>query len=309
MTEPQERSILEPRILFPFILITLIWSSTWIVIRDQLGVVPPTWSIAYRFIVAGAAMFALVLWRREPLRLSRSGWMIAVAMGLFQFCFNFNFVYRAEAYIASGLVAVLFALLVVPNAAMGRIFLGQKVTNAFVLGSGIAIAGVGLLFANEHRGGDSDAVALGVVLTLFGVLGASVANVIQASKTAKAQPMLTVLAWSMLIGAGIDASWALATSGPPVIDMRPGYLLGVAYLGIMGSTLTFPLYFNIIRAIGPGKAAYSSVLIPIFAMAISTVFEGYRWSGLAIAGSALALIGLVIAMRAKRAPAAPLSPE
>lgn len=302
MTQPQERSLLEPRIFFPFMLVTLIWSSTWIVIRDQLGFVPPSWSVVYRFVVAAAAMFTIVLIRRQPLRLDRTGWIIAGAMGLFQFCLNFNFVYRAEAFIASGLVAVIFALLIVPNAVLGWLFLKKPVSLSFILGSMVAIVGVALLFANEHGGGDSHAVVMGVALTLCGVVSASIANVIQASDAAKAQPILSVLAWSMLIGAVIDALWAFATVGPPVIDMRPAYLAGVAYLGIMGSALTFPLYFGVVREIGPGRAAYSSVLIPIIAMALSTVFEGYHWTAFAIAGSVLALLGLVIAMRAKAAP-------
>lgn len=296
----QEHSILEPRILFPFILVTLIWGSTWIVIRGQLGVVPPSWSVVYRFVVAAAAMFVIVAVRRQPFTLNRTGWMIAAAMGLTQFCLNFNFVYRAEGYIASGLVAVVFALLMVPNAVLGWLFLKKPVSRNFIIGSTIAILGVALLFANEHSGGDGGAVVLGVALTLCGVLSASTANVIQASDAARVQPILTVLAWSMLIGAAIDAAFALATVGPPVMDTSPAYLAGVAYLGIMGSALTFPLYFGVVRDIGPGRAAYSSVLIPIIAMGLSTIFEGYHWTGFAVAGSALALIGLIIAMRARK---------
>jgi len=63
--------------------------------------------------------------------------------------------------------------------------------------------------------------------------------------------------------------------------------------------LTFPLYFGVVRAIGPAKAAYSSVIIPVIAMLLSTLFEGYRWTPLAISGSVLALTGLVLALRAK----------
>jgi drug/metabolite transporter (DMT)-like permease len=55
------------------------------------------------------------------------------------------------------------------------------------------------------------------------------------------------------------------------------------------------------RAVGPGKAAYSSVLVPILAMVFSTLFEGYRWSTLALAGGATALAGLVIALRSRAA--------
>jgi len=138
-----------------------------------------------------------------------------------------------------------------------------------------------------------------VVLTVGGILGASIANVIQASEAARRQPMLTVLAWAMLLGAAIDAAFSAALYGPPQFDPRWSYAAGVAYLALLGSVVTFPLYFNLIRALGPGRAAYNSVLVPIVAMLLSTVFEGYRWGALALAGSVVALAGLVIALRAR----------
>ena len=84
-----------------------------------------------------------------------------------------------------------------------------------------------------------------------------------------------------------------------VIEWRSGYLFGIAWLGIAGSVVTFPLYFQLIQRVGPGRAAYSSVLIPVIAMLISTLFEDYRWSTLSAAGAVLAVAGMVIALRAK----------
>jgi drug/metabolite transporter (DMT)-like permease len=111
--------------------------------------------------------------------------------------------------------------------------------------------------------------------------------------------MIPLLAWAMLFGAGVDALLSWALYGPPQFEPRWGYVAGIAYLAILGSVVTFPLYFNLVRALGPGRAAYNSVLVPIIAMLLSTLFEGYRWSTLAIAGSVVALIGLVIALRAR----------
>ncbi|MCH3776182.1 DMT family transporter, partial [Campylobacter jejuni] len=81
---------------------------------------------------------------------------------------------------------------------------------------------------------------------------------------------------------------------------RAAYLIGTLYLGVVASAVAFTLYFGILRVIGPAKAAYSSVIVPVIAMLLSTLFEGYRWSALAVAGSALAMLGLVIALRARR---------
>jgi drug/metabolite transporter (DMT)-like permease len=112
-----------------------------------------------------------------------------------------------------------------------------------------------------------------------------------------------MLAWGMTYGAVCDAAVALIMFGPPSFDPRPGYWIGLLYLGVFASALAFTFYFGIIRIVGPGKAAYSSVLVPVIAMAFSTAFEGYHWSRLAVAGGALALTGLVIALRSRAAPA------
>ena len=112
------RGFVDARVLVPFLLITLIWGSTWIVIKDQLGTVPPAWSVSYRFLMAAAVMFAMARLSGASLRLGRGGHAPALALGVLQFVLNYNFVYAAELHITSGLVAVVFALLVVPNAAL-----------------------------------------------------------------------------------------------------------------------------------------------------------------------------------------------
>lgn len=289
-------------VLLPFAIVTLIWGSTWIVIRDQLGTVPPTWSVSYRFAIAGVAMIAWALIRRDSLRLDARGWGFAAALALAQFCLNFNFVYRAEMYITSGLVAVVFAILLVPNAILARIFLGQRMGKQLLVGSVIAVAGIALLFVHEAREGTASAGAVltGIGITLLGVMSASAANIMQGTETSKRYPMASMLGISMLLGALGNALWAWTTVGVPVIEMRLGYIAGLLYLGIAASAVAFFLYFNVIRVIGPAKAAYSGVIVPVIAMIFSTIFEGYRWSPLALGGGALAMVGLVIALRARR---------
>jgi drug/metabolite transporter (DMT)-like permease len=296
------RGFRDPKVLFSFALIILIWGSTWIVIKDQLGPVPPTWSVTYRFLIAGAAMFAYAYAAGAPLRMNLRGHLLAAAFGVPQFVLNFNFVYAAELYVTSGLVAVVFALLMVPNSALAWIFLKHRMTGRFVLGSLIACAGVALLFVQEMRSSPATPreVAVGIGLTLLGVLSASASNVLQAGAAMKARPVATNLAWGMFYGVIGNALLAFLWFGPPVFEARAGYWIGLVYLGLFASAAAFTLYFGIMRAVGPGKAAYSSLVIPIVAMAISTVAEDYRWSLLAAAGGALALAGMVIALAAGR---------
>ncbi|WP_397590951.1 DMT family transporter [Sphingorhabdus sp.] len=298
----EEPGFLTPRVWIPFMVTSLIWGSTWLVIRDQLGTVPATWSVTYRLIVAAIGMILLAIVMRQPLKIDRPmvGW--TMLLGMLQFGMNYNFVYTAEHYITSGLVAVVFALLIVPNAVLAKYWLRRPIGGAFILGSAIACVGVGLLMLQEYRAApmSGSEILLGLLLVMCAVATASVANVLQVTPKIARYPTITILAWSMFWGSVANATFAFVMDGPPVIDMRPGYIVGLLYLSIIGSVVTFPLYFRLIHDIGPGKAAYTGVIIPVLAMLLSTIFEGYVWSTLALAGSALAMLGLIVAMQAPK---------
>jgi drug/metabolite transporter (DMT)-like permease len=303
MNSALQPKFLSARVLVPFLIVTLIWGSTWIVIKGQLGVVPASWSVTYRFIIAGLTMLGYAAIRGESLKIDRSGLVFGGFLGLAQFVFNFNFVYHAEQFVTSGLVAVIFALLFVPNAIFSRLFLGTRMSARFILGSCLSVAGIAILFINEARGDSASQAATlaGIGFTLCGVVSASIANVMQATERARAYPMATMLGWSMLFGAAVDGLYAWLTSGPPIVDPEPAYFAGIAYLGVVASAFAFSLYFQTIRDIGPARASYSSVLIPVIAMAFSTAFEGFYWTGLAALGSGIALVGMIVALGGKAA--------
>jgi drug/metabolite transporter (DMT)-like permease len=305
VTEPQP-SFLSPRIFFPFLIVTLIWGSTWFVIRGQIAEVPASWSVTYRFLLGGITMLGVAMFNRQRIAFTVPELRFAALIGCLQFTFNFNLVYEAEHHVTSGLVAVIFALLVVPNAVLGRIFLGDSFSRRFIIGSALALVGVALLFIHEVRADPAGAedTLLGVGLTLAAVMTASVANVAQAGKRARALPMMSLIGWSMLFGAMINAFWSWITVGPPVIGHSLGFYLGLGYLAVAASAVTFTLYFGLVRVIGPGKAGFSNVLIPVIAMAISTLFEGYRWAPMPAIGGIIVLIGMTIALAPARRQAA-----
>ena len=290
-------------VAIPFAIFTMIWGSTWIVIVDQLGEVPPQWSVAYRFVIAATAMTAVALWKGESLKLPPGALAAAAFLGLAQFSINFNAVYLAEQHITSGVVATFFALLVIPSTLLAWIFLGQRPTPRFLWSSAVAIAGIAMLFLHEFRQHSARPAELiaGLGFTLAGMIAASGANVFQARPKVRRFPLFSLLAWSMAIGAFINIVFAAAAAGAPTIETRPGYWLGLVYLALPASVLTFSLYYPVVRKIGPAKAAYSSVLVPIIAMALSTWFEGYRWTPLAATGAVLALGGMVGALSRPRA--------
>ena len=292
---------LTPRSIAVFVLLALVWGSTWLVIKDQISAVPSAWSVVWRFSVAATVMIGFALLRGERLRLTRSEQAVAIAMGVFQFSVNFQLIYRSEHYLTSGLVAVVFALMIVPNAVLARLVLGAVLTRRFMAGSAIALTGIGLLMLHEYRIAPlNSGVTTGVLLVTGAIFSVSVGNLLQATQTARGVPVVSLMAWGMFWGVVASAGYAIFSVGAPVLDPRPAYLAGIAYLGIVGSALTFPLYSQLIREWGPGPAAYNGVAVPVVAMILSTLFEGYQWSLLAGGGAVLAMAGLLVALSGRR---------
>lgn len=293
------------RVILPFILTGSIWGSTWFVITGQIDGVPAAWSVFFRFALATPALFLVAFLMKRRLILTGPEHKLAALVGIFQFSGNFLFVYHAELYVTSGIVAMMFGLLMVPNAIFGRVFLGEKVQSGFMIGSAVAIVGVLLLLVHEWRANPNAGVvggnvALGIGLAFLGILAASVANVIQANSTGRAVPMVSLLAWAMLYGTIFDLGFAFLTAGPPPVPSSGTYWAGIVYLALIGSVVTFPLHYNLVREIGAGRTAYNSILTISVAMAISTLFEDYRWTALTIGGMVLAVIGMVFALRSKQ---------
>jgi drug/metabolite transporter (DMT)-like permease len=289
------------RILLPFAITALIWGSTWLVIRDQLGTVSALWSVSYRFAIGTVAMLCVALAMRARLAIGWRDQALAAIMGLITFAISYNLVYAAERYVTSGLVAVLFALLVPVNALLGRIFLGQGLSRPFLVGSGIAMLGVILLFAHEFAVADTGRpqTLVGMGYAVLALFFTSAGNVLQGAERAKTLPMPSLLMWSMGWGAVFDAIAAWAIDGPPTFDPRLSYLAGLLYLGIVASAVAFTLYFTLIRQIGPARGGYVNVIVPVVAMSLSSLFEHYRWSPEAAIGGVLILIGLVIALKTR----------
>jgi len=122
---------------------------------------------------------------------------------------------------------------------------------------------------------------------------------VQANPTGRGVPMVSFLAWAMVYGTIFDLGYALLTVGPPTVPSAWQFWAGTAYLAIIGSVVTFPLHYNLVREIGAGRTAYNGIVTVCVAMGLSTLFEGFKWDALSAAGMALALIGMGLALRSK----------
>ena len=279
-----------------YLLTVLIWGTTWIAITFQLGVVHAPVSIAYRFWIAAALLLAALLVTRQRWWPPRQAWPYLFAQGIALFCLNFLCFYYAALYITSGQEAVVFSTAPLWIALAGRLFLGRPIRGQVMVGALFGLAGIVLLFAPQMQGHWNDSgVLLGLALSLGGTWCFACGNLLSSRMQALGLTPWLTNTWAMLIGATTLGVAALALGMPFALDPSPRYLWALLYLAIPGSVIGFTAYLLLVGRIGPDRAAYSTVLFPIVALTISTIYEGYQWTPVALCGLALVLAGNVLA--------------
>ena len=139
---------------FFYTITVLIWGSTWLAIKFQLGMVDPALSVAYRFALAALMLFAWCFARRLPLKFSGADHLFIALQGVFLFAANYLLFYLAELQITSGLAAVVFSTIVVMNLVNGRLFLGTPIELKVLVGGALGMVGLVLLFWPEMASTD-----------------------------------------------------------------------------------------------------------------------------------------------------------
>lgn len=288
------------RNLILFITPAVIWGSTWFVIKFQLGVVDPLLSVSYRFAIAGLILLAYGKLRALNLLFSLRQHLFMALQGALLFGCNYWLIYISEYYLTSGLVAIAFSTLVFMNIIFNSLLLRNPVKRKVILGAMFGIAGTLLIFQEELSGlSFEDETFVGLVFCLSGVLLASLGNITSAFNQKGRLPVIQTNAFGMLYGAALMFLIAIVSGKPLLIDLSFPYLSSLAYLVIFGSIIAFSTYLTLVGRIGPDKAAYVIVAVPVIALIISTVFENYFPSAYAIAGIFLIVIGNALALRKK----------
>jgi len=290
--------------LLLFVLSSVIWGTTWLVIKFQLGEVAPEASVAWRFALASLLLLGWCALRGIPLRFGWRDQGRMALLGLLLFGVNYVLVYRSEQLLTSGLVAVLFASIIFWNLLGARVFFGTPAPAALLVGAALGFAGVALLFWPELAGVGRGGQGLGVALALAGSMVASAGNLYSQRLFARGIGVVPATGWAMGYAAVAILAWCLARGVPLTFDARPAYVLSLVYLAVLGSVAAFVAYLTLLRRIGAGRSGYTAAVIPVVAMVASTLFEGYRWTASAAAGMALVLAGTVLVLRAKERVAA-----
>lgn len=288
---------------FYYILTVFIWGTTWIAIKHQLGVVAIEASIVYRFALAGLVLFVIlgITRRLDPIPARHQPFVLLQALCLFS-C-NFICFYIATRYVPSGIVSVVFSAATIFNLVNALIFHGRRPAPRILTGAAFGLAGIICLFQDTLTSASLDQnTATGLALALLGTWFFSAGNLVSARNQKHGLSVASVNAWAMLYGAGIVSLFAFARGVPFTFDPSPVYVSALVYLAIPGSVIGFTAYLTVVHRLGPEKAAYMTVLFPVVALTISTLFEGYHLTPLAGVGLAGILFGNILVLAKRRTP-------
>jgi drug/metabolite transporter (DMT)-like permease len=281
--------------------VVLIWGSTWLAITYQIGVVAEEVSVAYRFALGSVSLFIYAALSRRKVHIPWNSYGYVVLMGALMFSVSYLFVYHGAAYIPSGLVAVIFSLIVVTNALFERVFFKTRFESRLLFASLLGVIGVGLIFWPEISNFSlQDQAMMGVLLVMMSVLVASLGNMTAIINTNRGLPVVAVNAHAMAWGALFSAAVAVLFGRPFNFLFEFEYIASLAYLSVFGSAIAFGCYLALLRTIGSTRASYSSVLFPIVALLISTFVEDYQWSTMAVAGIVFIIAGNWLALTKRK---------
>ncbi len=285
-----------------FLIPSLIWGSTWYAIKFQIGVTDPLYSVAFRFFLAAFVLIAFISVKGESIRFSWKSHRYFMLQGVCLFGINYWLVYMSEEHLTSGLVAVIFGGLIFLNVFLSALFLKSKIHTPVVVGGVIGTVGIGLIFKDELSVFDfSDMNFVAFLMALGAMTLASFGNILSAYYQKRQMPVMQSNAFGMLYGAIMVLVIALLMGKPFVFDTSVSYSVALVYLSVFGSVIAFNTYLSLLGKIGPGKAGYISLSMPVIALLFSTFLEGYQWTAASIFGLLMILAGMYIALQRKQA--------
>ena len=274
-----------------------IWGSTWLGIKLQLGEVAPETSVLYRFLTASLLLFAFCKLRGLDLAFSRRQHVRIALQGIAMFSVGYIMVYHAELYLVSGLVALCHSLIPLLNMLGVRIAYGTPFSLRVALGALIGIVGIALVFWPELTTlSAGNNIAIGLAYTMAAVLTSALAATLVSRNSHHGLPVWQSMAWGMLYGAACSLVIALLSGKSLGIVWTVPYVGSLLYLAVFGSVLAFAAYYTLLGRIGAARAGYVGVMVPIIALIVSSVFEGFRWQLATFVGAGLSLVGNFIVM-------------
>jgi len=283
-----------------FVIPCFIWGSTWFAIKFQLGQVDPLVSVAYRFLIAGLLLISFCYIRKMNMRFSWKEHLLMMLQGMILFGFNYWLVYLAEEDLTSGIVSIIFSLAIFTNIFFNFLFLKGKIRKEVVAAAILGVTGTFLIFNHELKNSEQAAIGYAALLFCFGsIVLASLGNILSKYNQTQKMPVIQTNAFSMTYGS-IAMLLMVPLSGKSFsFDTSFNYVASLLYLAMFGSIVAFNLYLKLLGEIGPDRAGYITLVSPVVALLISSFFENYMWSLVAILGVILLFAGNILALKMK----------
>jgi drug/metabolite transporter (DMT)-like permease len=283
------------RLIGAFLLLTVVWGTTWAVIRVGLTGMPPFTGVALRFAIAGGLLLVLARAQRVPLGRSRRELGLWVVNGVLSFCVSYSVVYWCEQYIPSGLTAVLFATNPLLVALLAQLLLpGERMSAAGVGGLLLGLLGVAVIFSDDLHLLGGERVRTAALVMLISPAVTALSSVLIKRWGAGIHPL------SLLFCAAVLTPVALTVERGARIVLDARTVLAVLYLALFGSALTFTVFYWLLARVSATRASLISYLIPIVAVALGAVLFQEPLRPRLLTGSALVLAGVVLVSALRR---------
>ncbi|MGQ0541141.1 MAG: DMT family transporter [Blastocatellia bacterium] len=288
--------------VFVWLILCLIWGTTWIFIKIGLNDLPPITFAAARFMLALVFLAPLIILSKIAMPKTAAEWKLIALTGFLQFSLNYSAVFWSEQYITSGLAAVLQAMITVFGLLLAWIFLpGEKITTAKIVGVSIGIVGVAIIFLDQLRVESVMAFA-GCVAIVVGAYAAAQASILIKAKGSGLHPASLVFS-QMLCGLPALVIYALIAEGnPATFNWTWTAVFCVVYLTILGTIFAFWLYYWLLSRIESTKAMMISLVTPLLAVIIGGIVLCEKLPPQTIFGGLLILasIGLIVSRRREK---------
>ncbi|WP_172891510.1 DMT family transporter [Cohaesibacter sp. ES.047] len=295
---PRKFGAMSPKDMGLYGMMVVVWGTSWIAMANQLDIVSPLVTGLYRFAISASIMFIGAFIGGYRLRFPPKVHLRIMALGMFMFSSNFVLFYYSASYMASGLMAVIFSLTSLVNIIMSAIFFRQIPTRFGLIGALLGFTGIGLIFWPQiANNAGNEGILIGLALGMAGTLCFSTGNMISVANKKFEVPLISANAWSMFYGTVWLFILSQVLDQPFLIDWSPKYWIAMGWLTIMSSVIAFWGYMTLLSSIGPARAGYLTVLFPIVALVLSTIFEGYQWTLPGLAGLLAIVAGNILVMQ------------
>lgn len=282
-----------------FAICSLIWGTTWFVIKFQIDSTSPVVGVFYRYLLASVMMFAInIFFIKKTLRYPWANHRFFILQGFFNFCLNYILTYVSEKYINSGLVALTFTSLIYFNMFGMKVVFKKSVSKNVFIGAVLGFIGITTLFWKEISNFDAQTFTIyGIIIGIVATFCASIGNMFAYQNHRLKIPVMTFNAYGMLYGAGFSLIIGLLLNENFALPMTSSFLFSLSYLSLFGTVIAFWAYQTLVGTIGADRAAYTSIISPVIAIIISTLFENIAFGMNTFIGIILCFAGNLIALK------------